>query len=54
MRGSENNIVVGLQWGKEGKGKITDFLSLRSDVIVRFQGCSNGGRIVEDLRVRAI
>ena len=48
MRGSENNIVVGLQWGKEGKGKITDFLSLRSDVIVRFQGCSNGGRIVED------
>ncbi len=48
MRGSENNIVVGLQWGKEGKGRIIDLLSLRSDTIVRFQGCSNGGRLIED------
>ena len=44
MTGSdENNIVVGLQWGNEGKERIIDFLAKHSDVIVRFQGCSNSG-----------
>lgn len=46
MRGSENNIVVGLQWGNEGKGRIIDFLANRAGVVARFQGCSNGGRSV--------
>ncbi len=43
---SENNIVVGVQWGNEGKERLIEFLSNRSDVIVRFQGCSNGGHSI--------
>lgn len=31
-------VVVGSQWGDEGKGKITDFLAERADVIARYQG----------------
>ena len=31
-------VVVGTQWGDEGKGKITDFLAQQSDVVARFQG----------------
>jgi len=38
-----NVIVVGSQWGDEGKGKIVDWLSLRADVVVRFQGGHNAG-----------
>ena len=38
-----NVIVVGSQWGDEGKGKIVDWLSLQADVIVRFQGGHNAG-----------
>ncbi|WP_370151524.1 adenylosuccinate synthase [Ferrovibrio sp.] len=38
-----NVVVVGAQWGDEGKGKIVDWLSLRSDVVVRFQGGHNAG-----------
>lgn len=33
-----NVVVVGAQWGDEGKGKIVDWLSERADVIARFQG----------------
>jgi adenylosuccinate synthase len=36
-------IVVGSQWGDEGKGKITDFLAAQADVIVRYQGGTNAG-----------
>ena len=36
-------VVVGSQWGDEGKGKIVDWLSSRADVIVRFQGGHNAG-----------
>ncbi|MEM7440804.1 MAG: adenylosuccinate synthase [Pseudomonadota bacterium] len=36
-------VVVGAQWGDEGKGKIVDWLSERADVIVRFQGGHNAG-----------
>jgi adenylosuccinate synthase len=36
-------VVVGAQWGDEGKGKIVDWLSSRADVIVRFQGGHNAG-----------
>jgi len=38
-----NVTVVGAQWGDEGKGKIVDWLSLRADVVVRFQGGHNAG-----------
>lgn len=38
-----NVAVIGSQWGDEGKGKIVDWLSSRSDVVVRFQGGHNAG-----------
>ena len=38
-----NVVVVGAQWGDEGKGKIVDWLSSRADVIARFQGGHNAG-----------
>ena len=39
----KNVVVVGSQWGDEGKGKIVDWLSSEADVIVRFQGGHNAG-----------
>ena len=38
-----NVVVVGSQWGDEGKGKIVDWLSEQADVVVRFQGGHNAG-----------
>lgn len=38
--------IVGANWGDEGKGKITDMLSEKSDIIVRFQGGSNAGHTI--------
>ena len=38
-----NVVVIGAQWGEEGKGKIVDWLSERADVVVRFQGGHNAG-----------
>ncbi len=38
-----NVVVVGSQWGDEGKGKVVDWLSQRADVVVRFQGGHNAG-----------
>jgi adenylosuccinate synthase len=38
-----NVVVVGSQWGDEGKGKIVDWLSQRADIVVRFQGGHNAG-----------
>ena len=38
-----NVIVIGAQWGDEGKGKIVDWLSERADIVVRFQGGHNAG-----------
>ena len=38
-----NVVVIGAQWGDEGKGKIVDWLSERADIIVRFQGGHNAG-----------
>jgi adenylosuccinate synthase len=40
-------IVLGAQWGDEGKGKMTDYLAEGADVIVRFQGGNNAGHTVE-------
>lgn len=39
----ENTVVIGAQWGDEGKGKIVDMLTEEADVIVRFQGGNNAG-----------
>lgn len=39
-------VVVGTQWGDEGKGKITDFLAEKADVIARYQGGNNAGHTV--------
>lgn len=41
-----NTIVVGMQWGDEGKGKIIDYLCRDKDIIVRFQGGNNAGHTV--------
>jgi adenylosuccinate synthase len=42
-------VIVGAQWGDEGKGKVTDLLAERADVVVRFQGGNNAGHtIVKD------
>jgi adenylosuccinate synthase len=41
-----NVVVVGAQWGDEGKGKIVDWLSERADVVVRFQGGHNAGHTI--------
>lgn len=41
-----NVIVVGLQWGDEGKGKIVDYLSEKADVVARYQGGHNAGHTV--------
>ena len=39
-------VVVGTQWGDEGKGKITDFLSENAEVIARYQGGNNAGHTI--------
>ena len=40
-------VVVGTQWGDEGKGKITDFLSKKADAIARFAGGDNAGHTIK-------
>lgn len=40
-------VILGAQWGDEGKGKITDYLSERADYVVRYQGGDNAGHTVE-------
>ena len=48
----KNIVVVGSQWGDEGKGKIVDWLSSEADVVVRFQGGHNAGHtLVIDKKV---
>ena len=45
-----NIVVVGTQWGDEGKGKIVDWLSNKADLVVRFQGGHNAGHtlVIDD------
>ncbi len=43
---AKNVVIVGAQWGDEGKGKIVDILAEKADVIVRFQGGNNAGHTV--------
>lgn len=40
-------VLVGAQWGDEGKGKITDYLAQQADMVVRFQGGNNAGHTVK-------
>ncbi|HEM2459934.1 TPA: adenylosuccinate synthetase, partial [Listeria monocytogenes] len=40
-------VVVGTQWGDEGKGKITDFLSENAEAIARYQGGNNAGHTIK-------
>ena len=40
-------VVVGTQWGDEGKGKITDYLAQRADIVARYQGGNNAGHTIE-------
>ena len=44
---SENTLILGLQWGDEGKGKIVDSLSQSVDVVCRFQGGHNAGHTIK-------
>ena len=44
---SENTLILGLQWGDEGKGKIVDNLSETIDVVCRFQGGHNAGHTIK-------
>ncbi|MFA5035082.1 MAG: adenylosuccinate synthetase, partial [Candidatus Margulisiibacteriota bacterium] len=39
-------VIVGTQWGDEGKGKITDLLSRDMEMVVRYQGGNNAGHTV--------
>src|SRR4029453_14878180 len=39
-------VIVGAQWGDEGKGKLTDLLAERADMVVRFQGGNNAGHTI--------
>ena len=40
-------VIVGTQWGDEGKGKITDYYAERADIIARFQGGNNAGHTIK-------
>lgn len=42
----KNKIVVGCQWGDEGKGKVVDLLAEKADIIARFQGGANAGHTI--------
>ncbi|MHA1731880.1 MAG: adenylosuccinate synthase [Promethearchaeota archaeon] len=50
---SKAAVVVGAQWGDEGKGKVTDYYAEKADVVVRFQGGNNAGHtvVVDDVKI---
>ena len=43
---SKRLVIIGSQWGDEGKGKMTDYFACRSDMVVRYQGGNNAGHTV--------
>ena len=48
------DVLLGLQWGDEGKGKIVDYFASGYDVIARFQGGPNAGHtLYEDLKIKS-
>nr|MDO8118535.1 adenylosuccinate synthase [Candidatus Sigynarchaeota archaeon] len=46
VKTNNNVVIIGSQWGDEGKGKITDFFADRVDYVVRFQGGNNAGHTI--------
>lgn len=50
MNKGKVDVLLGLQWGDEGKGKVVDVLTPKYDVIARFQGGPNAGHTLEDAR----
>ena len=44
--GKYGTYIVGANWGDEGKGKVTDLLAEKSDIVVRFQGGANAGHTI--------
>ena len=51
---SNNTLILGLQWGDEGKGKIVDNLSESIDVVCRFQGGHNAGHTIKVNDVKTV
>ena len=49
-----NTVLIGSQWGDEGKGKIIDVLTDKADLVVRYQGGSNAGHTVINERGKFI
>ena len=47
MKKVKVDVLLGLQWGDEGKGKVVDVLTPRYDVVARFQGGPNAGHTLE-------
>src|SRR4030042_2672131 len=41
------NLIIGTQWGDEGKGKVVDYFSKDADYVVRFQGGNNAGHTIK-------
>lgn len=48
----QTRVIVGAQWGDEGKGKISDYLAQKADIVVRYQGGNNAGHSIEFNNVR--
>lgn len=48
MKNMSVNVLVGIQWGDEGKGKIIDVLTRDAEMVIRFQGGNNAGHTVEN------
>lgn len=47
MKKYNTRVVIGAQWGDEGKGKVSDYLAQKADVVVRYQGGNNAGHSIE-------
>ena len=47
MSGKNIDVIIGLQWGDEGKGKIVDYLAEQYDIVCRFQGGPNAGHTLK-------
>src|SRR5215218_2764087 len=45
-RGMAGTVIVGAQWGDEGKGKVIDLLAENADLVIRFQGGNNAGHTI--------
>lgn len=47
-------VVIGAQWGDEGKGKIVDYLAQKADICVRFNGADNAGHTVGEFKLHLV